>query len=140
MTKLAKKPKPNFKIASGQSRSPKGLDAKHIERQESKPASVNLRYFQRSKECFSKWKPRELKSFSGFIEKMSLKTEADVTSVTKTCHAHKGATAKLLPRTVSPDVKMYSLDVGPKGRVHGFFVEGTFFLVWIDRDGKILGH
>ncbi len=35
---------------------------------------------------------------------------------------------------------MYSLDVGSKGRVHGFFSQGTFFLVWIDRDGGILGH
>lgn len=70
---------------------------------------------------------------------MGTKTEAQITSVTKTCHAHKGK-QKALPSSVSPDVKMYSLDVGPKQRVHGFFFLGRFFLVWLDREGRVLGH
>ena len=70
---------------------------------------------------------------------MASKSEAQITSVTKTCHAHKGQKKKP-PAGVSPEVKMYSLDVGPKGRVHGFFMSGKFFLVWLDREGSVLGH
>jgi hypothetical protein len=103
-------------------------------------AAVNLRYFQRSHECFSDWQNKELRAFSGFVEKMAGKTETQVTSITQTCHAHQGKPKKKLPQDVSADVKMYSLDVGPKGRVHGFFFSGTFFLVWLDREGAVLGH
>lgn len=129
-----------FRINSGQSdKSPK-IDANSDFAKKKQPASVNLRYFHRSNECFSKWQPKELNAFSGFVEKMASKTESQITSVTQTCHAHKGTTSKRLPAAVSKDIRMYSLDVGPKGRVHGFFSGGTFFLVWMDRAGKILGH
>lgn len=129
-----------FKINAGQPDTAPVIDAAASIGGGKQPASVNLRYFQRSNECFSKWQPNELRAFSGFVEKMATKTESQVTSVTQTCHSHKGATAKKLPSAVSKDVRMYSLDVGPKGRVHGFFSQGNFFLVWIDRDGGILGH
>lgn len=129
-----------FKINAGQAEDTPVIDAKKSFGGDKKPASVNLRYFQRSNECFSKWQPKELKAFSGFVEKMATKTESQVTSVTQTCHSHKGVTDKKLPAAVSKDVRMYSLDVGPKGRVHGFFSQGTFFLVWIDREGSVLGH
>lgn len=130
-----------FKINSGQSGSPSPkIDASDPRVKAKRLASVNLRYFDRKNECFSKWQPKELNAFSGFVEKMATKTESQVTSITQTCHSHKGSTSKRLPTAVSKDVRMYSLDVGPKGRVHGFFSEGTFFLVWMDRAGKILGH
>lgn len=136
---MVKRKSQPFKIDSGQPRGVPVVGASSETRRGKRYCSVNLRYFQRSHECFSKWQHKELRAFSGFVEKMSQRTEADVTSVTQTCHAHKG-TAKKLPSDVSPDVKMYSLDVGPKGRVHGFFMEGAFFLVWLDREGSVLGH
>jgi len=129
-----------FRINSGQSSSQPKIDASGPKPKTKQPASVNLLYFHRSNECFSKWQKQELVAFSGFVEKMATKTESQVTSVTQTCHSHMGSTTKRLPAAVSKDVRMYSLDVGPKGRVHGFFSKGTFFLVWIDRAGKILGH
>lgn len=138
--KLGKNQSKSFKINSGQLSGSPQIDRSKSRAATQKPAAVNLRYFQKSNECFSKWQPRELKSFSNFILKMAAKTESQVTSMTGTCHSHKGATSKKLPAGVSKDVRMYSLDVGPKGRIHGFFSSGTFFLVWIDRDGKILGH
>lgn len=138
--KLKKNRFKNFQIEPGQGKDSPIIDASFGVAENRQPASVNLRYFQRSNECFSKWQPKELKAFSGFVEKMASKSESQVTSVTQTCHSHKGTTAKRLPPTVSQDVRMYSLDVGSKGRVHGFFSKGTFFLVWIDREGSILGH
>lgn len=137
---LAKKRLPDFAIDSRQAGGAQTVDAHSSLRGKPEPASVNMRYYQKAKECFSAWQAKELKAFSGFVEKMSARTEADVTSTTKTCHAHMGTTSKLLPPAVSREVRMYSLDVGPKSRVHGFFFSGTFFLVWIDREGQILGH
>lgn len=128
-----------FKIESDQQSTDPKIDASKLTHVK-QLAAVNMRHFQRKNECFSKWQPTELRAFSGFVEKMATKTESDVTSVTQTCHSHKGVSAKKLPSAVSKDVRMYSLDVGPKSRVHGFFVEGTFYLVWIDREGRILGH
>jgi hypothetical protein len=61
-----------------------------------------------------------------------------VTSDLDFCHAHKGV-RKRLPKSVSPDHKMYSLDVTGPGRAHGFFSYGKFYLVWLDRKGDILG-
>jgi hypothetical protein len=129
-----------FRITSGQSSHQPKIDTAGSKPKPKQPASVNLLYFHRSNECFSKWQKHELSAFSGFVEKMATKTESQVTSVTGTCHSHMGTTTKRLPSAVSKDVRMYSLDVGPKGRVHGFFSKGIFFLVWIDRAGKILGH
>ena len=68
---------------------------------------------------------------------MAKRTKPDVTSTTATCHAHKGD-PKPLPWEISEDVKMYCIDVGPKERVHGFFEANNFYLVWLDREHKIL--
>lgn len=98
--------------------------------------SVNLKYFQKSCECFSKWQKDELKAFSGWIEKISLRTEEQIKSTTKTCHHHEGTNRKgrfSIPDAVSPEVSLYGLDVGSKARVHGFFASNNFFLLWLDR-------
>lgn len=103
-------------------------------------ASVILRHYVKNFECFSKWSPDELKAFSRFVEKMNSRTQAQITIDTKFCHAHKG-TQKRLPSTLSPEQKVFSLDVTGAGRAHGVFsVDGKFFLVWLDRKGQILGH
>ena len=135
-----KKRSPRYKINADQPTSTARIDVAASSVREESMAAVNMLYFQRSKECFSSWSFTDLKAFSGFVEKMAGKTQGQITSSTQICHSHKGKTAKSLPVAVSKDVHMYSLDVGPKGRVHGFFSQGIFYLVWIDRDGTILGH
>jgi hypothetical protein len=37
---------------------------------------------------------------------------------------------------VSEDIPFYELHVHSKARVHGFFVESVFFLVWLDRNHR----
>jgi hypothetical protein len=98
--------------------------------------SVNLKYYQRGYECFSKWQPAELSSLSNWIEKTVSRTQTQVTTVTKTCHAHQGRPKRAIPDGISPDVKLYGLDVGEKARVHGFFMNSQFFLVWLDRQHR----
>lgn len=101
--------------------------------------AVNLRYYQASYQCFSKWQKTELKAFSSWCEKISNRTEAQITSTTQTCHAHINPSKRpRLPSELSPDIQIYGLDVSSKARAHGFFALGNFFLVWLDRDHKLL--
>ena len=39
------------------------------------------------------------------------------------------------PEDISEDIDFYEIKVDPsnKARIHGFFVQGVFFLVWLDR-------
>ncbi len=133
---MAKKKSKPFRIESNGPAEPRAIVAKTIPSEPDNKIGVNLRYFQKSHECFSAWIKEDLKAFSGWIEKMAARTESQITSTTKTCHAHKGKT-KSLPPEVSPEVKMYGLDVGAKARVHGFFVGSQFYLVWLDRTHAI---
>lgn len=134
---MARNRSKNFKIDSNVPASADPINANKLLDAKDDKVAVNLRYFQSSHECFSAWQKAELKAFSSFVVKLSKRTKQEVTSTTKTCHAHKGAT-KPLPSGVSPEVKLYSLDVGSKVRVHGFFVQNGFFLVWLDREHKVL--
>jgi hypothetical protein len=59
-----------------------------------------------------------------------------VKSNTKLCHSHRGppkAKRFTRPDDISEDVLFYGLRVTDKARVHGFFVDSVFFLVWLDR-------
>ena len=99
--------------------------------------SVSLKYYNSSCECFSAWQKRELKGFSRFIGKLIERTGDQIRQTTQTCHAHMGNPKKSRfsrPIEISPDIKFYSLDVGKKERVHGFFNDPIFFLVWLDRN------
>lgn len=133
---MAKKRSKPFRIKSNGPREPGPIVAKAIPAEADTKIGVNLRYFQKSHECFSTWVKDDLKAFSGWVEKMAARTEAQITSTTLTCHAHVGKT-KAPPAGVSPDVKMYGLDVGAKARVHGFFLGSQFYLVWLDRTHAI---
>ena len=134
---MAKKKSQKYRIDTKASSSPLVINAENIETHADDKVAVNLRYYQRGYECFSKWRGVDLKSFSQFVVKMSERTVSDVQSTTKKCHSHKGKTRKL-PSEVSEDVRMYSLVVNPKARVHGFFESNNFYLVWLDREHKIL--
>lgn len=138
---LEKKKSQNFRIKSGASGEAPKVDAKQIDHaSRDGKLSVNLKYYQKSAECFSTWQKPELKAFSNWVDKICARTEEQVTSVTQTCHAHspgKRAAGFNIPDDVSPDVKFYGLDVTKGGRVHGFFERGQFFLVWLDRGHKV---
>lgn len=95
--------------------------------------SVSLKYYNSKCECFSKWQAKELKALSGLIEKMRNMSADDVK---KQNHSHKGGPKKARfsrPNTISPDIMMYGIKVDKKLRIHGFFCDPVFFLVWLDR-------
>ena len=134
---MARNRSKNFRVESGVGGKPPRVDLGTPVARSDDKAAVNLRYYDRKSECISTWQKDELKAFSGWVEKMCARTEAQVTSTVKTCHAHKNSPLSL-PSEISPDVKIYSLDVGSKARVHGFFAGGKFFLVRLDRSHEVL--
>lgn len=102
--------------------------------------SISLKYLNIACECFSNWEKEELKSFSNLIEKLKKQTQSQIKTNTKNCHAHKGSAKqnRFSKPTISDDIKFYSLRVNNKARVHGFFIESVFFLVWLDRNHECL--
>ncbi|WP_425523414.1 MAG6450 family protein [Rhodomicrobium vannielii] len=98
--------------------------------------SVSLKYYTSKCECFSEWQHKELKAFSSVIDKLSARTQEQVTSSTNTCRCHRNRPERerfSRPNDLSPDLIFYDIHVTAKARVHGFFVGPVFFLVWLDR-------
>jgi hypothetical protein len=142
---LAKRKSPPFRIKSGLNfagaKSPSPIGKKSIDDQPKKDerVGINLRYFQKDYECFSSWTKDELKSFSNLVIKIALRTHDQITTATQTCHSHLGKKLKQkLPSDISPEVGLYELDVTAKARMHGFFSHNTFYLIWLDREHRIL--
>lgn len=107
------------------------LDKNHV--------SISLRYFKKSCECFSKWQRDELKKFSATIDKLSGFNASQLMRYLPLCDIHKGPPAEgrfAMPDGISPDQVFHEIKVDPsnKLRVHGFFAESVFFLVWLDRE------
>ncbi|WP_366653604.1 hypothetical protein [Fodinicurvata sp. EGI_FJ10296] len=103
--------------------------------------SVSLRYFQSSCECFSKWQNKELKKFSGTLEKIRGYNANLLKQKKSLCDSHKGDPDEgrfSRPEEISPDMTLYEIKVDPsnKLRMHGFFVDDVFFLIWLDREHK----
>lgn len=111
-------------------------------------AYLALKYYQPEHECFSDWKPDELRAFSEFTRKLSQQRWQQIfqsggslgnkQGLGYTKHSNK---SKLPNSTVidkiSPDIDFFELRVTQKARVHGFRSMSTFFLVWLDRNHKI---
>lgn len=98
---------------------------------------VNFRYFQQKHQCLSDWDRAQIKLLSNWLTKVAQRTVAQIQSTTDTCHAHLGKKKPKLPSGVSPDVRLYNLDVTAGARVHGFFTSDTFYLVWLDRSHEL---
>jgi hypothetical protein len=128
---LAKNKPTTFRIKAGDVPAPQVIDASNTVAADNY-CGINFRYFQQKHQCLSAWQRDELKSLSTWMTKQAKRTVAQIQSTTQTCHAHRGK-KRPLPHDVSPDVRLYGLDVTDGARVHGFFQANTFFLVWLDR-------
>jgi hypothetical protein len=99
--------------------------------------SISLKYYNKNCECFSKWKKDELKGISSLIGKISQLEANKLRSGTRYCSAHKGPSKRerfQRPDWLSEDIVLYELEVTDKARMHGFFVDSVFFLLWLDRE------
>jgi hypothetical protein len=135
---LAKKKYQNFRIEKADKALSQIVDARSIGSGVDGKTNVSLKYYQRSHQCLSDWQKDEIKRFSGWLEKVRERTPSQIKSTTLTCHKHLGKKKKPLPSGLSPDLECYGLDVGDKQRIHGAFVDETFFVIWLDREHNFL--
>lgn len=103
--------------------------------------SISLKYYDKRPECWSEWKKPELKAFTKTIGLLSQQTANQIRSGnTPKCKPHKGPTqaAKFVrPDGLSEDIDFWEIGVNNEARVHGFFVQSVFFLVWLDRSHRV---
>lgn len=110
-------------------------------------AYVALKYYRPEHECFSEWRPDELRAFSGFCRRMSQMTWQQIV---QTGGRHKSGLAwtpirreqlppaRFLDAAVSEDVSWIELRVTQAARVFGFRARQAFFLVFLDRGHRII--
>jgi hypothetical protein len=101
--------------------------------------AINLRYYLDGCECFSEWQHKDLKKFTATIKKLRSYTKNTLKTNKSLCDVHKGkpSVARFKrPDSISAEIQFYEIKVDPsnKARIHGFFIEDTFFLVWLDRN------
>ena len=111
------------------------------------PPHISLRYYDHDFECFSEWVKAELKSFTQLINKISKSNWVDIPKQDGLGYTMldistlKNATAKSkinsLKKTLSADINFFELRVTKKARIHGFKVNETFHLVFLDRGHKV---
>lgn len=99
---------------------------------------IRWRYYQSKYECFSDWTQQELKLFSQAVEKVRDYSRSLLCGKVNLCSPHKGEPKRArssLAAGISPDQNFWEIkvDQSNKLRIHGFFVEEVFFLVWLDR-------
>ncbi len=100
--------------------------------------SISLKYFRQETECFSDWRPDELRKFSGLIKKIKQISANSLRGYKPLCEPHKYSPAEARfsrPDLLSEDLSFFELKIDPSNaaRVHGVFVGSVFFLVWLDR-------
>ncbi len=118
-----------------------------LEEGSSSVAYVALKYYRPEHECFSAWRPDELRAFSGFCRRMSQLTWPQIV---QTGGRHRTGLAwtpvrreqlppvRFLDETVSDDVSWIELRVTQTARVFGFRARQAFFLVFLDRVHRIM--
>lgn len=110
---------------------------------------VALKYYRPDHECFSEWTAGELRSFSDLCRKMCSATwpmiyrsggsSGNKTGFGYTPYEVDRIPDPRLPIAISEDVNWFELRVGGKARVHGFRAGQAFFLVFLDRNHRLLG-
>ncbi len=105
--------------------------------------SISLKYYQKKPECWSDWDSKDLKGFTKIIELLRQQSGPQLrgkgaagSPVCKSHNGHPKGTGFNRPTDVSDDIQFYEFYVTSKARMHGFFVDPVFFLVWLDRNHK----
>jgi hypothetical protein len=80
-----------------------------------------------------------MKKFSATIDKLRNYTPGLLRSTFSLCVIHRGDPAEgrfSLPLGISPEIPLHEIKIDPsnKLRMHGFFSDSVFFLLWLDRE------
>jgi hypothetical protein len=105
-----------------------------------------LKYYDPDFECFSAWRPDELRAFSDFNRKLGLLSWQRIyetggkrkTGLGFTQHDENARVPRLdFLDQLDPDIRLFELRVTLKARVHGFRAGDAFFLVLLDREHRV---
>jgi len=104
----------------------------------SRPLAISFRYFTKPS-CLSKLDDPVLRDFTKFVKKISeLERHQIQVDGGLNCKLHKGkpASGYIYP-PLSEKPTYYEMRLNEKVRVHGFFNDNVFFLIWIDPKHKV---
>ena len=104
------------------------------------PVSVSLKYWHSRSQCLSDWQSSELLSLRKLIDKVQTLTANELRTDPGLCmkqHHGPAAPGFSRPQALSKDIELCEMRVSSKARVHGALVDGTFYLVWLDRSHAV---
>lgn len=107
---------------------------------------ISIKNIQPNYQCFSEWTKSELSKFWNFNKKLHSMTWQQVyASASK--EDKRGLAYTVIPREkyganefmtiLDKEIKMFELRVDGEMRVHGYRVNATFYLCFLDREHKI---
>ena len=107
---------------------------------------ISIKNIQPNYQCFSEWSKAELSKFWKFNKKLHNMTWQQVYA-TASKDKKRGLAYTVIPRenyganefiaTLDKEIKMFELRVDDEMRVHGYRMNATFFLCFLDREHKI---
>ena len=107
---------------------------------------ISIKNIQPNYECFSDWSKSELSKFWKFNKRLHNMTWQQVYA-TASKEDKRGLAYTVIPRdkygdndfmaTLDKEIKMFELRVDDEMRVHGYRMNATFFLCFLDREHKI---
>lgn len=107
---------------------------------------ISIKYIQPNYQCFSEWTKVELSKFWNFNKRIHSMTWQQVYASTSK-KDKRGLAYTVIPRenygankfvsTLDEEIKMFELRVDNEMRVHGYRMNATFYLCFLDREHKI---
>ncbi|MDE7117406.1 MAG: hypothetical protein K2O61_02045 [Bacteroidaceae bacterium] len=107
---------------------------------------ISIKNIQPQYQCFSDWNKTELSKFWEFNKQLHKMTWQQVYA-TASKEDKRGLAYTVIPRekygtnafvsTLDKEIKMFELRVDNKIRVHGYRMNATFYLCFLDREHKI---
>ena len=118
------------------------LQVKPVNNDEAK-VLVSVQYVQDNFECLFDWDKGQMVDFWNFIRDIhkvswqDLKHQAGDTGFGYTILPSNKYPSSGVRNELSQDINFFELRVNQKARVHGFRVNTTFYMCWLDRNHKI---
>ncbi len=107
---------------------------------------ISIKHIQPNYQCFSEWTKVELSKFWRFNNRLHNMTWQQVYA-TASKDDKRGLAYTVIPRekygsnefvsSLDKEIKMFELRVDDEIRVHGFRMNATFYLCFLDREHKI---
>ena len=101
----------------------------------SEQVTISFEYCDDNNYCLSKLNKNELKDVITTFKKLNSVSWIDAWK-------HNGLQIKVLknidpPPNISKEVKLNEIRFNQKGRLHGYHMEGVYYIIWFDKDHEV---